>query len=157
MSKKKNVYFRGLHLFLSLTGEGGCCLSVPTKFFPFSAAFACMLFALGPSLSSVAKWNSCGRVRLSTADLQGIYDCPARAFFMEILFCRSFSMVSFCFCAMTWSSFSSLLFCAWFAAILDWGALLEIKDKERYAVRLFHCTFKQFTDKIFTIVDILHH
>ena len=133
---KKRRYLL-LHIS-SLTGEGGCCLSVPTKFCPFSVALACVLCALGPSLSSVAKWNSCGRVRLSTADLQGMYDCPARAFFMEILFCRSFSMVSFCFCAMTCSSLSSLVFGAWFAATLDWGALLKIEGKERYLVRSVH-------------------
>ena len=111
----------------SLTGEGGCCLSVPTKFFPLSSAFAWVL--CGPSLSSVAKWNSWGWVRLSTADLHGMYDCPARAFFMETLFCRSFSLVSFCFCAMISSSCCSRFFCAWIAAALAWFALLVIESR----------------------------
>lgn len=110
-----------------LTGEGGCCLNEPTKFFPFPSAFACALCVLGPSLSSVAKWNSWGWVRLSTADLVGMYDCPARAFFMEILFLRSISIISFCFWAMTCSSLASRVFCAWIVATLGCGALLQIE------------------------------
>ena len=117
-----------LEVLWTLTGEGGCCLKEPTKSFPLPSLFA--WWELGPSLSSVAKWNSLARVRLSTADLQGMYDCPARAFFMETLFCLSFSIISFCFCAMTCSSCSSLVFCAWVLSPLDWATLLKIYGKK---------------------------
>lgn len=69
MLKKKNVYFRGLYLFLLFIGEGGCCFSVLIKFFLFFVVFVCMLFVFGLSLLFVVKWNFCGRVRLLIVDL----------------------------------------------------------------------------------------
>ena len=131
-----------------LTGEGGCCLKVPTKSFSFCSV--CVWCVLGPSLSSVAKWNSLGCVRLSTADLHGMYDCPARAFFMETLFCFSFSWVSFCFCAMTSNSEASLDFCAWLAAIFAWGTLLKRGRKIHDWVRWF-INYDQLMSAVWTV------